>query len=374
MLHWFDPIFPVNLLYNLINFFLSIIIISIFAIKYKINKNFFFLIILTLSIPLLINGPLMIWTELPDQSKYLKETILIRNFELGLLDGRKAIFFSSLFFALMPFPFIESFNDIGLINRLLFSLMIIFLINKKVSNIYIYFLLLSPSMILYTSTALKETLVIIFTIFSLISILEKKNFFFVITIILLFLLKKQNALLILPFFIIYKYYFNINFKYKPILSIILILLISYLFEPSKDLFIDLINKYRYGFYDEDFGSGFGFIGFSNYSEIIFNLPLAYLKFLISPFPNILSPIKFIFFIDSIIILFLLIVNFIQLKKISTSTFIFWFLFFLAFLSMYSITIFNDGTISRYKISFFIPFLIIIHFININYNKLFSHEK
>ena len=374
MLHWFDPIFPVNLLYNFINFFLSITIISIFAIKYKINKNFFFLIIFTLIIPLLLNGPLMDWNELPDQSKYLRETMLIRNYELGLLDGRKAIFLSSLFFALMPFPFIESFNDIGLINRLLFSLMIIFLINKKVSNIFIYFLLLSPSMILYTSTVLKETLVIIFTIFSLIAILEKKNFFFLISIILLFFLKMQNAFLILPFFIIYKYYFNINFKYKSILSIILILLISYLFVISNNLFVDKINIYRFGFYDEDLGSSFGFVGFSNFYEIILSLPLAYIKFLISPFPNISSLTKLIFFIDNIILLFLLIANFIQLKKISTSSFIFWFLFFLAFLSMYSLTIFNDGTISRYKISFFIPFLIVTHFINKNYNRLFSHEK
>ncbi|MAZ07159.1 MAG: hypothetical protein CMM99_01650 [Rickettsiales bacterium] len=374
MLHWFDPIFPVNLIYNFINCFLSIFIISIFAIKYKINKNFFFLIILTLIFPLLINGPFMNWHELPDQSKYLKDTMLIRDFEFDLLDGRTPILFSTLIFAVIPFPFIESFNDIGLINRLLFSLMIIFLINKKVSNIYIYFLLLSPSMILYTSTALKETLVVILTILILFSIIEKKNYMFVITLISLFLLKKQNAILIVPFFVIYKFYFNFNFKYKFLLSIILFIPILYFTVVGSSLLLDSINYYRYNFFDEETGSGFGFVGFINFLDVILNIPLSYIKFLIAPFPNIYSPVKFIFFIDSIILVVLLINNFMKLKKINNSIFIFWLLFFLAFLSMYSITIFNEGTISRYKISFSIPFLLIIHFININYNKIFSNEK
>ena len=374
MLHWFDPIFPVNLIYNFINCFLSIFIISIFAIKYKINKNFFFLIILTLIFPLLINGPFMNWHELPDQSKYLKDTMLIRDFEFDLLDGRTPILFSTLIFAVIPFPFIESFNDIGLINRLLFSLMIIFLINKKVSNIYIYFLLLSPSMILYTSTALKETLVVILTILILFSIIEKKNYMFVITLISLFLLKKQNAILIVPFFVIYKFYFNFNFKYKFLLSIILFIPILYFTVVGSSLLLDSINYYRYNFFDEETGSGFGFVGFINFLDVILNIPLSYIKFLIAPFPNIYSPVKFIFFIDSIILVVLLINNFMKLKKINNSIFIFWLLFFLAFLSMYSITIFNEGTISRYKISFSIPFLLIIYFININYNKIFSNEK
>ena len=181
MLHWFDPVFPVNIIYNLINFFISFLIVTFFALKFKIKKNFFILLILFLTTPFFINGFLMEWWQLPDQSKYLKETIHIRHFEFKFLDGRIELFFPSLIFALAPFPFIESFNDIGFVNRLLFSLLIIFLIHKKkVKDELIYYLILSPSLLLYSSTALKETLVIIFIIFSLYAIIEKNFFYFIL--------------------------------------------------------------------------------------------------------------------------------------------------------------------------------------------------
>ena len=71
MLHWLDPIFPLNIIYNLINFSILIFLITFFSLKFKIKKVFLNLLILTSFFTLLINGPIMEWWQLPDQSKYL---------------------------------------------------------------------------------------------------------------------------------------------------------------------------------------------------------------------------------------------------------------------------------------------------------------
>ena len=47
-----------------------------------------------------------------------------------------------------------------------------------------------------------------------------------------------------------------------------------------------------------------------------------------------------------------------LFKLDNKKALFWILSFLVFISMYGLTIFNHGTISRYKISFMIPYLFV----------------
>ena len=80
MLHWFDPNFPLNLIYNTLNLLTVIFIIFIVAVRYNVKKNILILLIITTIFPLLLNGPLMVWYELPDQSKYFKDAKMFRNF------------------------------------------------------------------------------------------------------------------------------------------------------------------------------------------------------------------------------------------------------------------------------------------------------
>ena len=131
MLHWFDPIFPLNLIYNTLNLLTVIFIIFIVAARYNIKKNILILLIITTILPLLLNGPLMVWYELPDQSKYFKDAKMFRNFNFESLDTRISINLPSAILAYTPIPYLENFNAMGLANRLIFSLFIIFLIVKK---------------------------------------------------------------------------------------------------------------------------------------------------------------------------------------------------------------------------------------------------
>lgn len=366
MLHWFGPVFPIDFIYSIINLLTTIIIISLLCVRYKINNNIFLILIFTLISPFLVNGPLMEWTSLPDQSKYLKDTLLIRDFEFSKVDGRRSIYIPSAIFALTPLPFIHSFNDIGIANRLLLSLLIIFLIKKKTPNLFIYYILLSPSLLLYSSTALKETVVLILSTMTFYAIVKKKYLFFFFPYVFLLACKKQNGLVMLPLYFFHLFYFNVNFKFKRLFGIIIISIFLFLVFFFDDFILKHINYYRFTFFTED--SGLNFEGFTSIGNLLIQLPYDLLKFLISPFPDLNSPIKILFFFDSLFIVSLLIIYFVKIFKIDIKQFLYWIISFSLFLSMYSLTVFNHGTISRYKISFIIPILFIIIYLVKNIKK------
>ena len=137
--------------------------------------------------------------------------------------------------------------------------------------------------------------------------------------------------------------------------------------------LNAVNYFKFNFYHESIGTDFGFKPFKNILDLIFNLPLSILFFLISPFPDIISPIKLLFFLDSLLIILFLSINYIKLIKKDQNNF-FWLVFFITFLSIYSVIVINDGTISRYKLSFFIPILFLINYLNKKINKKMKNKK
>ena len=378
MLHWFGQGYPLDYIYNFINLLIVLTLITFFCVRYEIKRIFFILLIVTAIFPLLINGPLMDWWRLPDQSKYLKDAMNLRSFNFNSsyvtfrlsegLDGRITILIPSLIFSLTPI-FIENFNSLGFINRLFFSLFIIFLIKKKTSEIFIYYLILSPTILLYSSTGLKETLIIILMTMSFYSLVEKKYIFIFIPISLLFFIKAQNAIIVFVMCIVYVYFFRLKFNYQKLITLTLIVITIFLAFFYQTEIIESINYHRVNFYEEDGGSFYLKI-FENYLDILFVLPFEITRFVVSPFPSIMSPIKFLMFIESIIVIFVFTYYLSKLHEFNKMYFWFWFLFFNLFLLMYSIIVFNHGTISRYKSSFFVAFLFII----ISQSRKFSNQS
>ena len=373
MLHWFGPLFPFDIIISLINFIFCAAVIIFFSIKYQIKRSYLYLLLITLTVPLILNGTFMSWTYLPDQTKYLRETMYIRDFNFETLDGRKSIFYPSLIFSIIPVPFIQTFNDIGIINRTLISLLAIYLIKNKTKKIFIYFLILSPTLLLYSSVALKDALVVIITILSFEALLKKKYLFFLLPLICLILFKKQNGLIIVPMYFIYIYYFDFKFKYKNVISITMIMVFVVYIFYNQNIIIDEINYYRYNFYHEDTG-GFGYIEIKSITDLFLNIPSYYLRFLFSPFPEITNLIKIVIFFENIIIMGLFFYYFKEIYKKNSKCFIYWFIFFMIFLSMYSLTIFNHGTISRYKLSFIVPFFFVLTYLIKNLHIKFKRNE
>ena len=199
-----------SLFFDLIN--LSIISLVIF-ISYKkqiLNKYGSFFLLLFASTPLFGNNVVFDFYVFPDQSKYIVNTVLIREnyfeiiseivrqdwekfhtrFDLALSNQYLPTRYASLVIASMPLPFIETVRSIGFFSKFIFIIWFIFLIfnqNKSSQKIdYSYYLLLFfPSILIYSSLALKEIYILVFFHLCMFFILIKKPIFLIISIFIL---------------------------------------------------------------------------------------------------------------------------------------------------------------------------------------------
>ena len=156
--------------------------------------------------------------------------------------------------------------------------------------------------------------------------------FFIFNIFLL-ILKKQNALLILIFYLFNKYFFSFKYQFKKYFTFILSVLFFILILFFESQILNAVNYFKFNFYHESIGTDFGFKPFKNILDLIFNLPLSILFFLISPFPDIISPIKLLFFLDSLLIILFLSINYIKLIKKRKQFFLV--SFFITFFDLFS---------------------------------------
>ena len=142
--HWFEPSFPINVIYDITTYLLSFFYFY-YLFKKIINTNLFYLSIISLLTPFFFNGFLFHWSYLPDQSKYiaeannLRQTFLynpldfngfIKSLNMNSLYSTK-IKIPALIYSFSPIISLETFKGVAIWNRALFLLMIIFLIRKK---------------------------------------------------------------------------------------------------------------------------------------------------------------------------------------------------------------------------------------------------
>ena len=368
MLYWYGPVFPLDLIYNILNYLTILFVLVVIGIKYKTQKNILLLLIITLLVPFLINGPLMPWYALSDQSKYLKSVMLLRDLNFTVQEGHITPAVLSYIWFISPIPFIENFNALGLLNRLYLSLLIIFLIRKKISSTFIYYLILSPTLLLYSSVALKESIVVVSTVLAFYCIIEKKYLIFWFPFLILFFCKFQNGFIVLLMYFTYIYFFNFNSKLKKIINMILILGILTLLIKYDDKLMFYLNSFSLTFAIEDVTHSASTnkennIQYTSIFDLILKLPEKLVTFFISPFPAILSPVKLLIFLENLLVIFFIAVYFQKLSRIDSKHFFYLLIFFLMFSSMYALTVVNHGTISRYKLSFLIPFLFCLFHIN-----------
>ena len=219
--HWIEPLNPYKFFYDFSNFSILIFFIFIFY-KYKKFEIFpLFLISFFMMItPFIVNNFIINWQFFPDQSKYFDNTRAIRSaiFDVRelksfLVAEKNKVFLSSFIYAIMPVSNIETYNSIGFINRFFITILFVFLIkgNHLTLSTKLVFLI-SPSLILYSSVSLRESLILVLMIFSLYNLLYKNHTLSFISIVLLFFLKIQNLIIVLITYL--AFYFLKEFKKK----------------------------------------------------------------------------------------------------------------------------------------------------------------
>ena len=382
--HWFVPDYPLDLILDLSNFIALTILLFFISKKLQLSFALYLVFAFMMLTPFLFNGSLLEWTMFPDQSKYISSSRFIRSnliYPQNLIEyfsdyKRLKVYFSSTIYSLFPSTNFETYRSIGFINRFLIILIIAFGINKKTLPLSLkIFLILSPSMTLYSSISLREILILFIMIFLTYHIIAKNNAYTLILVISLFIIKPQNLPIVFIPFLLHDF-FNTKLSAKKYLYIILFLVIFLILILNFNELINYINNMSLGFFAENYGQFQAlFIGehFNEFkgSNILNKLSLGILKFLISPFPNVNSNISIIIFFENLIIYFLIYYFlFKEFKKkniFEKKIKLFWIISLLFSLAIYSIISFNDGTIHRYKI-------IILSYILIGYNLHKSLHK
>jgi len=352
---------------DLLNFLVLAFVFNYFIEKFNIKKNILYYLIILLIPAFFLNNFLFAWTTFADQSKYSYFTYYFRSFDISNLQNSSLItsYIASFFLSLVPIPFITTINSIALLNRGIISALIIFFIKKKACpNFLIYTLLFMPSIILYSSLALREILVLSTSLVFFYFFFEKKYNFAIFFFLILTAIKPSIASCYGFASILYYIFFISNIKNIYKLFFFLCLSIIILIFSKK--IILLIYKYKFGFNSENYG--YQEIDIFNYELIKFNLSLVFnifydglISFFLSPINKINKIFGFFLFHETILQYIIVIFSVKYVLKINKLKAIFWIFFLLIFSSILGFIIVNDGTLSRYKFQFIITLLFVMFF-------------
>tara|TARA_B100000965_G_scaffold362884_1_gene345242 strand:- start:4381 stop:5499 length:1119 start_codon:yes stop_codon:yes gene_type:complete len=265
---------------------------------------------------------------------------------------------------LIPLPFVDNIYSLGFFNRFVYIIFIAYLIlKKKVDGLLLYFLILYPSMILYTNVALRDTLILVIILLTIIFLVEKKLFLCFLLLVPLFFLRPVNSYLLLPIYIVYSVFF---YDMKPAKKFFLLLLISIAITILSILYLDNIiqtlNNYRIVRGREDGIEVDNIILANNVYELIkisfASLPNFFIEPRITNFSNIFQLLQAV---ENLIILFFIVSLFLYSFKLGKLKALFWILSLIFIAAVYGYVQSNVGALSRYKFVFIVMYIFAIFY-------------
>ena len=309
-------------------------------------------------------------SKFPDQNKALNFAKDIRNFIFIIDDQFPGTWWIAFLFSLAPVP-IKSVLSLSIINKFFYLWTILYLKKKNfLSNIFIYFLVFFPSLALYSSLALKETVVIIFFVMGVYYLKNNNYYKLLIVLVLLFLVRHLHFYFYICFLISYIFMFNLNISKKAKLLFIFFSTLIF-FSIFHESFLNYFNYKRLGYFSESFGYNFEFADsfyqnskvikydFNSLIELLINTSKSFV------FPTVifdsliglkLTKINFfllIIFLENLFSMFLIFYLFIFFLNKNIPLVLFNFIFYFFIIFLISNVAFNELTILRYKLSFLI---------------------
>jgi len=357
----------VNLEFVLILYFLAVYYLRLDALRS-------FLVLGHLITIFLINDVLIEKGYWPDQERYLwiaaeiREQLVYLKVIPQFWDSLRIVV-PSFIFAFSPIPFINSVQSIAMINFLLYLLSFVYLRKKGVSsNSVDFFFLLYPSFLLYSSIALRETLITLFMILSLYFVLveEKKLVGFIFSLPLT-IMKIQNFLILMLTYIIYVFLKKGSIqRYLIFFGAGLLVLFFGNRIPQINFFLETIEYYRWNLISENFGYNWDFMANYDYQpfEVGFSMiPLLVKSFfymLFKPFPwEATNLVQMIQSVENIFIVALIVWVLKQkvLTPIIKRKLVFLNLLLIFSMTIYGLVTFNFGTASRFRFPFIVVYLV-----------------
>ena len=336
------------------------------------------------------------WT-FPDQSKYLNFAKISRDkmmcffncyehHEDWLIQNYTNLHFPSFLISLIPLPFIETLNSLGFFSKLVFNLSIIIFYNqnKKIfDEKLIYFLLIFPSIILYTSLNLKDIYLISFVILYASFMFNKNILLSILVLYLIFIFRHYYIPFILSISALFLFFKNIDkfkklkiYQSKQIILILPIVIILYFFFGLHDFVFNLIGKLfiKLQFIRSELAiENETFINPADTKNLLSIFISSFTKGFIAPFSLDASKLNTIFVLENILMNFLFFYVFLKIPKTHFTIKLFIFFSFLFVIVFLGFTVSNLVTLYRYKIPLLILILLLV-VLSLVSKKNIIHEK
>lgn len=338
-------------LYDVANLLPILIVILVsFRLGYIPMWLSFFLGVFSFT-PFLLNYVLFAPSYMPDQWQYYYTVQNIRSFLPIEIHESKSVEAASWMLSFIPLPYVETIRSLGFFNRLIITLLTIWLYaSKNLRGWPLLFLLFYPSLLLYSSLSLRDSLVMLFMFISVIFFIENKKLLAILISLPLIIMKFQNFFLVIVFFLAHLYFSrdSIIYRYRHIFLITLILAIT----PFLMTIIEIIDISRLNFFVENGGYSGSYVHIKTIEDFIIIALQSAPYFLMKPLPwEADSFLQLVQSFENILILIFLYYMFLKSLSVDKNIAFKWFLYLIAAFSIYGLVVFNFGTAARYKFPF-----------------------
>lgn len=311
---------------------------------------------------------------MPDQFTYWSMVSSIRDFSYNSDFYNSRVTEASYMYAFLPLPFIETVNSLGFFNKFLMILIFIWTSSVlKLRGWILWFLLLYPSLLLYSSLGLRDMMICSLMLLALWSLIRGWYLLTVIFIGALIEIKMQNALLVILFsfgYILDKVS-NFHFTRKKLLNLLLVFFVlAYI---TYSLLINKIEFYRFHMFLENGGYYVTYHPIQGFFDFLYQGAFGILRALFYPFPwDAEGFFQIIQALENIGVAVLLFVFTWNSYKIIPKQTLMWLFFLLSSMLMNGVVVSNVGTMVRYKLPFIIVYLILLSYERVRYKRGWEH--
>ena len=365
-------------LFELANFSaLAFFAVLLYKLNY-INSNSLLAWLALFFTPLIVNYFIISPWLFGDQFQYAGEVMSQKatSTSLGNLNASRysevnAISITAKILGVIPLPNYMTVTSLAFTNK--FLLFVTFLWFKRFfsneNEVLLYFFL--PSLILYSSMSLRDTLIIVLSVLFIINLIRDRYVFAAVFMLPLFYLKLQMFSFLLLYLIARLFFRAHKNYYLLILFVIGVIIGGFI---MNEQILEVLNLYRLAFAQEDFVAFDGSRSYQAWSayggglaealelsslveaafKAILNLPI----FFIMPLPwnwsNIFYPLQAL---ESWLLIYLYVRLAMKENLYKNSEFILLTLILLIGSSVYALLMSNEGTFVRYRFSLYYPFLL-----------------
>lgn len=348
-----------DILLDLPNLLVCLVLVMVGFLRGWITRNTAIILSLSSAVPYLLNNVLFDANYMPDQFRYWQQVMAMRSMDWDALDRSLTVSFSSGLLALLPLPLVETISSLGFFNKFLYIGGLMIMIRRGIiSHAVLLFLLCYPSLVLYSSLSLRDTLVTGIMLASFLLAIDRRPGWALLLLAPLWIIKFQNMLIMLIFLGIYLIYdvSRRGLSGKRFCWLLAGLCASVL--VIYPLAVDQINFFRAAMYIEDGGKIEDVQIIQGFGDFVITGVQGALYFLIKPMPweaaNLLQLIQSG---ENILVVAFLVWLTVKCWQVQREKTLFWLLYLIGAFTIYGLVVFNYGTAVRYRFPFLVIYVV-----------------